>query len=56
VVNKGDYVKLEFDVRKRDRYGRLLAYVYLIDGRMLNKIIITAGYASVMTYPPTCFH
>jgi len=53
VVNKGDFVKLEFDVRLRDRYKRLLAYVYLMDGRMLNEVIIRSGYASVMTYPPT---
>lgn len=37
LVKPGDEVKLEFDVEKRDRYGRLLAYVYLSDGRMLNE-------------------
>ncbi len=53
VVKKGDFVKIEFDVRLRDRYKRLLAYVYLMDGKMLNEVIIRSGYASVMTYPPT---
>jgi micrococcal nuclease len=28
----------------RDKYGRLLAYVYLPDGRMLNRAIIAEGY------------
>lgn len=43
---------LEFDVNKRDRYGRILAYVYLADGRMVNELMLKAGYASLMTIPP----
>ena len=52
LVTKGDEVGLEFDVEKRDRYGRLLCYVYLSDGRMLNDLVIRNGYASPMTYAP----
>ena len=37
LVRKGDRVRIEFDVQKRDQYGRLLGYVYLGDGRMLNE-------------------
>lgn len=48
----GDKVKIEFDVRPRDLYGRLLGYVYLANGKMLNEEIIKAGYATVMTIPP----
>lgn len=48
----GDNVTVEFDVEKRDRYGRLLGYVFLADGRMLNEEIIKNGYASVLTVPP----
>jgi len=43
---------LEFDLQKRDRYGRLLAYVYLADGRMINELMLKAGYATLMTIPP----
>jgi len=46
------YVFLEFDIQPQDRYGRLLAYVYLPDGRMLNKEIICKGYAYPLTIPP----
>lgn len=45
-------VKLEFDVSPRDKYGRLLAYVYLEDGEMLNEKLLKEGYAQVATYPP----
>jgi len=29
----------------RDRYGRLLAYIYLPDGRMMNRMLVEQGYA-----------
>lgn len=45
-------VSLEFDVEKRDKYGRLLAYVYLKDGTFVNAEIVKQGYASLMTIPP----
>ena len=45
-------VSLQYDVEKRDRYGRTLAYVYLEDGTFLNAEIIKAGYAQIMTIPP----
>ncbi len=45
-----------FDVEKRDQYGRILAYVYLQDGRMLNEEIVKSGYANVMTIPPNVKH
>lgn len=44
-------VKLEFDVQPRDKYDRLLAYVY-IDGEMFNKELLEKGYARVSTFPP----
>lgn len=49
---EGKKVRLEFDVEKRDKYGRLLAYVYLPDGRMLNAELLKEGYAQVYTFPP----
>jgi micrococcal nuclease len=52
LVKKGDTVSVEFDVEKRDQYKRLLGYVYLKDGRMLNEEIVKAGYASLLTMPP----
>jgi micrococcal nuclease len=52
IAKEGDRVSIEFDVQKRDKYKRLLGYVYLENGRMLNEEIVKAGYASPMTIPP----
>ncbi|HEX9878705.1 MAG TPA: thermonuclease family protein [Candidatus Binatia bacterium] len=49
---EGRAVRLEFDVQQRDRYGRLLAYVYLEDGTFVNAWLVQEGYAQVMTVPP----
>ena len=51
-LKKGDTVTLEFDIVKHDKYGRFLAYVYLSDGRFLNDLIISSGYASPLTIAP----
>lgn len=45
-------VILEFDWEKEDKYRRLLAYVFLPDGRMLNAEIIKQGYGFVYTRFP----
>jgi micrococcal nuclease len=44
-------VRLEYDAQRRDRYGRVLAYVYVED-RMVNEALVEAGYAQPMTIPP----
>ena len=49
---EGKRVRLEFDLEKRDKYKRLLAYVYLKDATFVNAEIVKQGYASLMTYPP----
>jgi micrococcal nuclease len=45
-------VTLKFDVEPRDKYDRLLAYVYLPDGTFVNEKLIRDGYARIMTIPP----
>ncbi len=48
----GELVRLEYDDTQslRDTYGRLLAYVYLEDGQMLNRKMVAEGYAYEYTY------
>ena len=53
---EGKRVRLVFDVQKHDKYGRLLAYVYLEDGTFVNSRIIEEGYAQVMTIAPNVKH
>jgi micrococcal nuclease len=47
----GKTVTLVRDVTDRDKYGRLLRYVYVGD-TMINEALVRGGYASVYTYPP----
>jgi micrococcal nuclease len=58
----GGTVYLEMDVAERDKYGRLLAYVWLsppendgeaeVRAKMFNAELLLQGYAQVMTVPP----
>jgi micrococcal nuclease len=45
-------ITIEVGVQEMDKYGRLLGYVYLSNGKMLNEEIVKAGYAVIMTIPP----
>jgi len=45
---KGARVSLEFDKEKKDRYGRLLAYVFLENGEMVNALLVRKGMAHVL--------
>ena len=48
----GKKVRLEYDWQSRDKYGRILAYVYLQDGTFLNAEIIKQGYGFAYTKYP----
>jgi micrococcal nuclease len=52
----GQTVYLEKDVSETDRYGRLLRYVYLADGRMVNELLVHEGLAQAATFPPDVRH
>ncbi len=47
----GRVVRLYFDVQRRDRYGRLLAYV-CTGAVFVNAELLRQGYAQLMTVPP----
>ena len=44
---QGRTVRLVQDDEKRDRFDRLLAYVFLPDGRMVNEILVREGLAFI---------
>lgn len=46
---KGMEVNLRFDDRRRDGYGRLLAYLY-VDSLLVNAELVRAGYARIYLF------
>jgi micrococcal nuclease len=57
LVPPGTPVRLVGDVEQRDRYGRLLAYVYRqSDGLFVNAELLRQGYAQLLTIPPNIAH
>ena len=49
------FARIEFDVEKKDKYGRILGYCFIKqDGGevFLNKELLQAGFAVLYTYPP----
>ena len=52
---EGKVVRLEYDVQTHDRYGRLLAYVY-VGPMMINAELLRLGYAQPLTIPPNVKH
>ena len=53
---EGKTVWLERDVSETDQFGRLLRYVWLEDGRMVNAVLVAEGYARAVTIPPDLKH
>ncbi len=45
-------VRLEYDRLRYDRYGRLLAYLFLPDGTMVNAEMVRQGLARVYFFAP----
>ena len=53
----GTDVRLVRDIEARDRYGRLLAYVYRQpDGVFVNLEMARDGFAAQLTFPPNVAH
>jgi len=47
----GRRVRLDFDAERRDRYGRLLAYVY-VGERFINAELVRGGFATTLEIAP----
>ncbi|MFC1913256.1 thermonuclease family protein [Chloroflexota bacterium] len=47
----GEEVRLEQDITERDKYGRLLHYVY-VDDILVNAGLARLGFAEAKAYPP----
>ena len=49
---EGQTVRLEFDIQRRDKNFRTLAYVFLEDGTLVNAEIVRQGFAHLQIRPP----
>jgi len=49
---KGALVRLEYDLEREDRYKRVLAYIFLQNGEMVNALLVRKGLAHVMSIRP----
>lgn len=57
LLPEGSAVTMVRDVEPRDRYDRLLAYVYRDDDDLFVNLAMAAdGYAAAYTYPPNVAH
>jgi micrococcal nuclease len=53
LVPPGTAVRIARDVEPRDRYGRLLGYVYRAkDNVLVNQTLVQEGFAEAKEYPP----
>ena len=53
----GTAVRIERDVEARDRYGRLLLYLYLGSNDLfINLDLVSRGYGTPMSIEPNTFH
>lgn len=53
LLPEGSFIRLVRDAEERDRYGRLLAYVYrATDGLFVNDSMLIDGYAEVLSIEP----
>ena len=55
-LRPGTRVDVERDVEERDRYGRVLLYLRLPDGRSFNELMVARGYAVPLSVPPNVRH
>lgn len=52
----GRMVRVETDITTYDKYNRLLAYLWLDDGTMVNEQMLADGYAVLFTIQPNSKH
>lgn len=52
LMRRGADVRYRVGTEARDRYGRLLAYIWLPDGRLVNGLLAERGYARQLTIRP----
>ncbi|MFN3740875.1 MAG: thermonuclease family protein [Thermodesulfovibrionales bacterium] len=52
LIKKAKEVRIETDIKKFDKYNRLLIYLFTEDGIFVNEQLLRDGYAVLLTIPP----
>jgi len=52
VAASGWELGIEYDVERRDKYNRVLAYLWTRNGRLINEEMLRKGLAVLFTFPP----
>ncbi|MBI5074735.1 MAG: thermonuclease family protein [Nitrospirae bacterium] len=52
----GWQARIEYDVEKRDKYARVLAYLWSRDNKLINEEMLRNGHAVLFTLPPNVKH
>lgn len=56
LLGRNSRISLRYGQERQDRYGRLLAHVYLADGRNLEVQLLREGFAAHIVVPPNDGH
>jgi endonuclease YncB( thermonuclease family) len=56
ISTSGWQVRIEYDVEKKDKYDRILAYLWSRDNKLVNEEMPSNGYAVLYTFPPNVKH
>ncbi len=52
ILGRNRQVSLRFGKERNDRYGRILAHLYLENGRNINALLVEQGFAAAIAVPP----
>lgn len=56
IEGSGRQIQLQYDVERKDRYGRTLAHAFLRDGRSITEQMLQTGLATSLIIPPNLHH
>ncbi len=56
IAASGWQARIEYDIDKRDKFDRVLAYLWGRGNKLLNEEMLGNGYAVLFTFPPNVKH
>jgi micrococcal nuclease len=56
IESSGRQIRLQYDMERKDRYGRVLAHAFLKDGHSIAERMLHTGLATTLIIPPNLQH